>query len=398
MADQIALAAKIRTNVGWATRYKAALDNEAAIFERAGGLMLSDMLTACMDKYNAKMAEIEAQLLELIEVVEDDAEKVKKYTDKSAEVATEWANTRTEYANALIRTENARIKKKVPPPAQPAPGQVQAPREAKEARGVRPEVLSAENTPAEFAAWLREYEAYHDLSNFRLLSPQQQRVYLNRLLSKDIVRALASVCGDGTPVLGANGCLSQLQNEFRSYYPLTARRHAAIGISPARGESDKDFWIRMWDQFQEADMASISMEQAFCVLYSTHCPNSELRKELRKLKVIGRKEYREVMEEITAESNTSSQTKDKDKPSKINQVKGGKSGSQPANKSGKPAAGSGPYDSSKTCESCGARGHDKAACRGTLQITCNKCGQIGHFQSFCKNDEKKKSAKAKKAS
>ncbi len=390
------LQAKIRTNAGWCTKHKVMVEHELAVYERACGLMDSVLLTAAMKKLNDKHLTLQGQYEELLQICVDAGDNAlfKQHEDKYAKIADTWTSIRAQYSDVLVRTEEARKKNNpapAPGPAAPAP----APREAKEARGAKPPVLTSENTPDEFRVWINEYEVYHDLSNFALLSVKQQRVYLNRLLSKDINKSLAAAVNDDAAIVGPGGCLEQLRKEFKSYYPLNARRYAAIGCSPNKGETDKQFWIRMWDMYRDADMSAITMEQAFCVMFSTHCPDRELGKEMRKLKAIDRAAYREVMEEFAAEKNTSSQTKE-DK-AKAAFVKPGKSGNQPkSGGGGKPATGNGPYDSSKTCESCGARGHDKAACKGNLQIICNSCGKKGHYQSVCRSSGEKKSAKAKK--
>eukprot|EP00095_Tigriopus_kingsejongensis_P003476 maker-scaffold264_size232020-snap-gene-0.9 protein:Tk03476 transcript:maker-scaffold264_size232020-snap-gene-0.9-mRNA-1 annotation:"iduronate 2-sulfatase" len=150
-----------------------------------------------------------------------------------------------------------------PPSSMPTVGRQPRPIEA-----LRPTTLTREFTPTEFRSWTARFKAYFSSSGLDKCSIPEQHAYLNMCLDTDLEAKIHLRMDNATPVFGETKecCFSFLQEEFLLAYPISSRRHNFFSAKQSHGQTFMDFSTQLRKMGEEADLASLSVEDIFAIV------------------------------------------------------------------------------------------------------------------------------------
>jgi DNA-binding phage protein len=93
-----------------------------------------------------------------------------------------------------------------------------------------------------------------------------QIAYLETCLSKDLAKYIARETTATTPIIGENSCFSLLDTYFNRKYPILLRRKNFFAMQQQAGQDERAFIEELQAVAEEADIASMSLEDSLCLM------------------------------------------------------------------------------------------------------------------------------------
>jgi hypothetical protein len=139
-----------------------------------------------------------------------------------------------------VTHEMARCEICLRPPVVGAPGPVgQARVICKPEKDLKPQELTADMTPVEFAYWVDAFEAYHAGSHMEVATIAVQQAFFKACVHSILYNRIKSNIVSGvTPVLGpGNSVMELMREEFLLEHSLFSRRLAFFRFKQGKGQS-----------------------------------------------------------------------------------------------------------------------------------------------------------------
>ena len=148
---------------------------------------------------------------------------------------------------------------------------------------LRPESLTFDATIVEFNEWARKYEAYHNASDFAQYHRPEQHEFLFACLDDKVAAAMRDNIGADTPILGEEGVISMLREEFDRRDPLFNRRHQFFTCNQTPGEKFSDFFTKLRLKGDTCDLANLDVDQLYVLRCLQSVTDPRLREKFLKL-------------------------------------------------------------------------------------------------------------------
>jgi len=253
-------------------------------------------------------------------------------------------------------------------------------RGAKIADTIKPAILESGNTPVEFKAWCRRFDAYYMAAN---LGDMDVQTLWRALIDPNIVVQIESQIGDRTPVYGNVSCMQLLKDEFEESYPVTTRRVDFFEKKQAAGQKFSEHAAALLQVGNEANLPGLSVEELQCFQFIRSCTDEKLRDEFLKVDRPTLREFNRVIKNYERRQATSSALDDK--KVLVKQVKAPPT--KPSDGKGKKTS----YSRPRQCFACGSLEHIRTTCPVKDQ-NCQYCGKRGHQEAVCRTKVWKQAA------
>jgi hypothetical protein len=237
--DLDGMAGSYRAQTGHLTRTikaAASLVKEAAL--RAPSRVFLEQLKRAL----AGVRDQEAKCAAICEDIRDAQEQTAANELHIEGCLTRDADRADEVIVAVTR-EMARCEIGLRPPVVGAPGPVgQARVICKPEKDLKPQELTADMTPVEFAYWVDAFEAYHAGSHMEVATIAVQQAFFIACVHSILYNRIKSNIVSGvTPVLGpGNSVMELMRDEFLLEHSLFSRRLALFRFKQGKGQSMSD--------------------------------------------------------------------------------------------------------------------------------------------------------------
>lgn len=309
------------------------------------------------------------------------------WTTKQGEVSTTLDKARTEVSRVMA------LAGVVPVPAMQAAPQQSGAGVVKANNTLKPFVLSLDHTPVELRNWVRKFKAFFSTSMFNKSSPEEQQAYVRQFLDPDLDLRIATKVTPMTPVFGDDGIIAEIEEVFTMKYPLMTRRLDYFRYERQSGQSVSAFVAKLTQLGNEADLASLSVDEIMIFRVITGIKEDNL---FTKLMEMDNPDFEQVEKKITTwevaqiAKKSYSEMAGSNKAKKLTQYKKGQqSGKGGKPKGGKPSGGGSGNASMHTpesirgkCYKCGNPNHKKPDCTRE-NLVCNTCNKPNHVSTVC---------------
>jgi hypothetical protein len=258
---------------------------------------------------------------------------------------------------------------------------------------LKPEKLTADATLAEFRVWQTDFDLFYSSNQMDKFPPEEQQGYLRSCLDLKLSQLLATKIDAKTPVQGKNGCLEALRHVFLQLVPVLTRRYNFFRCDQKPGEKFSDWFLRLQLEGQEAELTTINEDYLYILRLVTGTCDKRLREEFLRQSNPTRESLYNIG--ISWESAALIETSlDSVKPKSIisaAKTRQQSNSSHPCSQSrdrhkfssNRPQV-TDISDLKDKCPGCGqlSSAHRRRDCPA-FSKTCNSCGRRGHFQNVC---------------
>jgi hypothetical protein len=145
-------------------------------------------------------------------------------------------------------------------------------------KDLKPQELTAEMTPVEFAYWIDAFEAYHAGSHMEVATIAEQQAFykacahsiLYNRIKTYIVSGVTLVLGPGNTVMGL------MRDEFLLEHSLFARRLAFFCFKQAKGQAMSDAVNDLQRLGDQSCLAGLGLDDLYVMRYLTITDDPEL--------------------------------------------------------------------------------------------------------------------------
>jgi hypothetical protein len=178
-----------------------------------------------------------------------------------------------------VTGEMARCEIGLRPPVVGAPGPLNQVRViCKPEKDLKPQELTADMTPIEFAYWVDAFESYHADIHMEVATIAVQQAFfqacvhliLYNQIKSNIVSGITTVLGPGNTVMGL------MRDEFLLEHSLFARGLAFFRFKQAKGQSMSDAVNDLQRLSDQSDLDGLSPEDLYVMRYLTITDDLEL--------------------------------------------------------------------------------------------------------------------------
>ena len=175
--------------------------------------------------------------------------------------------------------------------------------------GLRPEVLSADTTPEELRAWLRQFRSFYTTGNIKDLQVHDQQSWLLRCLDKFLSGRIAAQIKDDTPIFKDPNdntrvcCIDLIEEEFIRRYPKAGRRHLFYSYKFAKGTPMCQIDDSLCNMAKDADIGDMTEDEHIALRIVCACSDEALKREFLKLRVMSLDNVRATYEAWEQQSN-----------------------------------------------------------------------------------------------
>jgi len=363
-----------------------------------GTKRLEDLMTEVCGKHReaAKYATTLAH-----SVAQGDARR-KDYEDAQARINAQRDEARAALWPIIVKGKEAGAPQPTAPVQQAGAATMAPPSETPT---LRPEPLKMTANPAMLKEWLTKFRAYYDAANLSQVSVRQQQQHFLRLLDDNLsMRVRAGLSEGVTSVFTGQdpnvaSCVSLLQDDFRTRFPVHARRLELIRNKQPQGQSHYEWALQLHAQAEECDLATLTAQGLITMMATVHCTDNELRNKLIKLKEPNWQDLiRTSREHEMAEANAQAAAGGNARAAQSSAEKRHRAGGRNDNKT-RTTGGqfSEEFEKMKKeglCITCGQKvdhGRDKCPAIGK---TCHHCGKKNHMTEACVRRRASKAAAA----
>ena len=259
---------------------------------------------------------------------------------------------------------------------------------------LKPPKLTSDFTPVEFSAWLKQFKAFFEQSNFDKAEKDAQHQYVLSFLDASIRQRIERRILPTTDVLDvSDGVFGLLVGDFKLRYPIFNRRVDFFRTKQDQNESPTTFFARLQKVADEAELAGISPEELMCHQIIQGLQDKTLRdkllnlsekvlpnfeNEMRTYEAAGASAKR--LDKMLSKNNTSgtrNRHKHQNRKKRSNSNARGISKLQKMKKDGR-------------CTRCGSKSHERDNCKIPPDIVCHGCNRKGHIKPACCSDNRNK--------
>ena len=366
---------------GWVTRHINSTRKLLPSFQDSTSSHNVEALVSNRDKLTkqkARVDELYDTLFETLATSEEDATEDMNALDA---LTGRVDDTMAEIAQALNRV-NGCPRSEPQAASSAAQGRQQA--RAKPNEALRPFKLTKDHTPVELASWIAKFKAYFSNSNFAVCTVAEQQAYFKNVIDVNLETRIADRVMQDTPVFSdrANipSCMSILEEEFDSRYPLFTRRFNLFNHKQGEGQLFSDFAADVRAQADRARLHDLTPNDLVMLIYITGCRDAKLRDKLLKEREPTLTIFHELIRQHEA-ANFAIKTMAGINPNLSNKEEvrvARRQTNHPTIEQLK---------ASRRCVRCGNGNHESRDCQH-INSTCNGCGVKGHLQRVCQKQFK----------
>ena len=236
---------------------------------------------------------------------------------------------------------------------------------------LRPQKVTSDFTPVELKIWLNNFRSFYSASHFDKSTIDVQQAYFLSFLSSDIRQRIEPLIKPHTQILDTqDGCYSLLIDHFKLLVPIFNRILDYFAVKQNPGESSCQFYARMEQIGNEADLASLSVDDLYAQRILEGLTDRKLRDRLLKLPDKTKKSFLAEMRTYDAALASAKRL------------------DEPTNRA-RALARSGRIEPVTTlaqlrgrCLKCGKK-HKTSECRLPKTTSCHNCGKAGHLRTVC---------------
>jgi hypothetical protein len=145
-------------------------------------------------------------------------------------------------------------------------------------KDLKPQELTADMTPVEFAYWVDAFEAYHAGSYMEVATIAVQQAFFKACVHSILYNRIKSYIVSGiTPVIGpGNTVMGLMRDEFLLEHSLFARQLAFFRFKQAKGQSMSDAVNDLQRLGDQSDLSGLGPEDLYVMRYLTITDDPEL--------------------------------------------------------------------------------------------------------------------------
>jgi len=317
-------------------------------------------------------------------IASENEDNSKKVEEKQEKAKGEFENARDQF---LAEMNRAMTTPKLNPATQATGARQKVIKPFNEA--LKPFVLELDHMPHEYRKWKRAMASYFKSNAIDEEEPEVQNEYVTACISSELDNFIAADLEDKTPAYDADaGIMSLLERIYNLRHTMTSKRLALFLCKAKSGESPVAFIARLNQLYQEADLATMTVDQIRIFLLISGITNNTLRKKLIEM---DNPTYEQVCAKVNTWTATTTTSKAIEKSqgndAKAKVVKGGNDGKDkgkgrkrtdpPANIKIHPGSMEG------KCYCCGSSSHEKQNCDRFSKARCTACKNTGHYANVC---------------
>ena len=337
--------------------------------------LLSDLKKA-QESLREMFAKVELSSQDLMTL--DRADKVDSWLTKLKEDEVHFRKQESELVTTIAECELRLLPKADSDKVVGANGQ-----RTKANNALRPKVLIREMTPVEFASWITRFDAYYASSNMSNCTLPEQQAYFKACIDTYLEARIQDRISPATPILKTDGtvsCLDLLASEFLLLHPIFARRLDFFQAKQGHNQSFTDFAQKLIRLGDEAELASLDMNDLYVMRFLTACTNLKLRERFLKEINPSRDKLLQVAQNFEVSQRFISAINKSQGQVASNQVSQRKfttqhKGKKPLNQNQRNVA-------KNRCRRCGSKTTGPHDCKGA-SATCYRCGKKGHLAPVC---------------
>ncbi len=262
-----------------------------------------------------------------------------------------------------------------PTPTAPRPSGGTKP--GKPTESLRPKALTEHDTPWAMREWSKAFQAYYESGAMDQCSLTAQQVFFSNCLEGNLPARMAQHLTPTTPVLGKDGCVELLEQEFLRMKPILARRVEWLALLQGK-MSWPDFRALCWSLGQEADLGALTPDDLTIIKYVQGTSDEKLREKFLKEKNPSLDDLNAIAEAHEAAKTTMRTLEDQKewgyRAYAVSADDGGQNKKEEVTRSSLEGK----------CWRCGvdATEHKAPDCPKKY-IQCFKCGTVGHVSAVC---------------
>ena len=249
---------------------------------------------------------------------------------------------------------------------------------------LKPHLLSTNHNPVELRLWVNKFKAWYTSSGFERCPLNEQQAYFKICLDDSLGAKLQDKIHDDTPIFGEGGCLPLLEEQFLTTYPLFSRRMDLFRVVQSEGQESTDVEAKLKAFGQEADLASMTVDELYSFLWIRATTDSGLKEKFLRLESPSLEDLERTARaheiakvSLNAETTSSTVNYTGTKP------KGPPRFQRQFSKKKKPGASLSKSQLKGKCHRCGRGPHQNPDDCPHVKSTCRICGKIGHISPVC---------------
>jgi hypothetical protein len=267
---------------GMAGSYRAQTGHLTRTIKKAAALVKEAALcapsTIFLDELKRALAEVRDQQAKCADICEDirDAQDKSDENEAHIEGCLNRDADRADLVAVQVTREMARceigLRLPVPPVVgAPGPNVGQVRVIFKPEKDLKPQELTAEMTPVEFAYWIDAFEAYHAGSHMEVDTIAVQQAFIKACVHSILYNRIKTYIVSGvTPVLGpGNTVMGLMRDEFLLEHSLFARRLAFFRFKQAKAQAMSNAVNDLQRLGDQSDLAGLGPEDLYVMRYLT---------------------------------------------------------------------------------------------------------------------------------
>jgi hypothetical protein len=281
------LSASYRSQTGHLTRVISKA--EALVVEAATGIPSKTMfreLEKSLTEIRGQQEKCANTCEEILESQEHTDANVKKIEGCLDRDAKQGNLVVVRVTRELVRCEIG-LMPPAPPVAGPGPNVGQVRVVCKPEKDLKPQELTADMTPVEFAYWVDAFGAYHSGSHMEMATIAVQQAFFKACVHSILYNRIKSYIISGvTPVIGPGDTIMGLmRDEFLLEHSLFARRLAYFRFKQAKGQAMSDAVNELQRLGDQSCLAGLTPDDLCVMRYLTITDDPELLDKLLEIDV-----------------------------------------------------------------------------------------------------------------
>ena len=238
---------------------------------------------------------------------------------------------------------------------------------------LRPKKISSDFSHVELKRWLNDFKSFYTASHFEKSTIAVQQAYFLSFLDTDIRQRVEPLIQPHTQVLDADeGCYQLLIDFFDLKNPKFNRRLDYFAVKQNPGETSSQFVSRLEAIGNEADLASLDVDDTYVYRILEGLVDKKLRDRLLKLQTKTRQAFILEMRNYDAAEATS---KKLDNPTNC-------STNRAYSVRGRIEPVTSHQNLKGKCWRCSGD-HPKQDCKYKSSVKCSNCKRLGHTRNAC---------------